>query len=95
MAPGRRRRTNIVLPPPKEGNTKPTKREKVDAYLARKQAMHFILQFEFKRTHRLTNVSRFVYATYLSKSLRIHIIDILEPSRTTCRAASNAAVALP
>ena len=30
-------------------------------------AMHFILQFQFKRAHRLTNMSRFVYATYLSK----------------------------
>ena len=30
-------------------------------------AMHFLLQFQFKRAHRLTNMSRFVYATYLSK----------------------------
>ena len=36
-------------------------------HLARKHAMHFILQFQFKRAHRLTNMSRFVYATYLSK----------------------------
>ena len=30
-------------------------------------AMHFVPQFQFKRAHRLTNMSRFVYATYLSK----------------------------
>ena len=39
--------------------------------------------YEFKRAHRLEKVKSFVYANYLSKSLRVHIIDILEPSHQT------------
>ena len=87
---GRRRRSAITegaLPQPdakgSEMHTTPTKRERGDMHVARKHAMHFILQFQFKRAHRLEKMSSFVYSTYLSKSLRTHIIDILEPSRTT------------
>ena len=85
--PGRRRRTAITENAFPQAGARgsetlpvPTKN---DMHVARKHAMHFILQFQFKRAHRLTNMNRFVYATYLSKSLRTHIIDILEPSRTT------------
>ena len=43
-------------------------------------AMHSILQFQFKRAHRLTNMSRFVYATYLSK-VRVRVrVRVSSPS---------------
>ena len=55
----------------------------VEMRRAWRAAHHFVLMYEFKRAHRLSNVKSFVYANYLSKSLRVHIIDILEPSHQT------------
>ena len=48
-----------------------------------RQAQYYLLQYQFKRVHKLTNVKSFNFLDYLSRALRGHIIHIIEPSHKT------------
>jgi hypothetical protein len=50
---------------------------------SQRQAQYYLLQYQFKRVHKLTNVKSFNFLDYLSRALRGHIIHIIEPSRKT------------
>ena len=50
---------------------------------AHAQAQYYVLQYQFKRVHKLTHVKSFTFLEYLSKALRGHIIHIIEPSKKT------------